>query len=128
MSDDSRSTPTLLSDLVTSVTELFRSEIRLLRAEMSEKSNQAVTAVGVIASGVVLALVALNVLAAALVAALVALGLSSGWASVIVGGVLAIVAFSLVGKGARDLKASNFAPERTARAAAKDTQMLKEHV
>ena len=84
-----RSASSLLGDLVSQVTELFRKEIMLLRAELGEKATQAVTACGLIVAAVVLALTALNVLAAALVVALENLGIPGGWAALIVGVILA---------------------------------------
>lgn len=125
---DPRSAPSLIADLVTHVTELFRKEIQLLRAEMSEKASQAGNAVGMLVGGVVLALTALNVLAAALVAALANAGVDAAWAALIVGVVIAGVAFLLVSRGANNLKASNLTPNRTAHAATRDARLVKEKV
>ncbi len=126
MADQSdRSAAALLGDLVSQVTELFRKEIMLLRAELSEKTSQAFTACGLIVAAVVLALTALNVLAAALVVALENLGIPGGWSAVIVGVVLAIIAWILASKGISDLKASNLAPERAARQATRDAELVK---
>ena len=120
-----RSATTLLGDLVSQVTELFRKEIMLLRAEVSEKTSQAFTACGMIVAAVVLALTALNVLAAALVVALENAGIPAGWAAVIVGVVLAAIAWFLASKGIADLKASNLTPERVARQAGRDAALVK---
>lgn len=124
---DERSAPALVGDLLTQTTDLFRKEVQLLRAEMSEKANQATVAAGMILGAVVLALVALNVLAAALVAALSNI-MDAGWAALIVGGVLAIIAYIMASKGINDLKATNLAPSRTANAVSKDASMAKERV
>ncbi len=123
MSDD-RSAPALVGDLINQTTELFRKEIQLLRAELSEKSSQATTAAGMILGGAVVGLVALNVLAAALVAALANI-MDGGWAALIVGVVLAIVAYIMANKGISDLKMSNLTPDRTAHSVSKDAQMAK---
>ena len=126
MADHSdRSAAALLGDLVSQVTELVRKEIMLLRAELSEKTSQAFTACGLIVAAVVLALTALNVLAAALVVALENLGIPGGWSAVIVGVILAAIAWILASKGISDLKASNLAPERTARQATRDAELVK---
>jgi uncharacterized membrane protein YqjE len=124
----SSSTSTLVGDLVTHITELLRKEIQLLRAEINEKTSQAITAVGMIVAGVVVALVALNVLAAALVVAVENIGIDAGWAAVIVGVVLGIVAFALTARGTSNLKATNLAPRRTARSAARDADIVKERM
>lgn len=125
---DERGPASLLSDLVGQVTELFRKEIELLRAEIGEKINNTTAALGFILVGAVLALTALNVLAAALVRALESAGLDFGWAALIVGGLLLIVAFILAKKGMGNLKASELAPRRTARAVSRDAAMAKEKI
>lgn len=123
---EDRGTTTLLADLIGQVTELFRKEIELLRAEISEKKNQTTAALGFILVGAVLALTALNVLAAALVRAVEHTGLGAGWAALIVGGLLLVIALILARKGMGDLKASEFTPRRTARAVSRDAAMAKE--
>ena len=125
---EDRSTPALMGDLIESVTQLVRKEIQLFRAEMGEKATQAMVAAGSILAAGVIALTALNVLAAALVAALAKAGIPGAWSAVIVGGVLAIIAYVLARKGINDLKAGSLAPERTARAAARDATMVKEKI
>jgi hypothetical protein len=122
-----RSAPALVGDLVGQVTELVRKEVQLLRAELNEKSTQVIMALGSIAAGLVVALTALNVLAAAIVVALERAGIPGGWSALIVGAVLAIVAFILVRAGMAALKASNLAPDRTARALSRDAAMAREH-
>ena len=125
---DSRSTTTLLSDLVNQVSELFRKEIQLFRAEIHEKTTQAFAALGMIVGGLILVVTAINVLTAALVAGLVELGLGEGWAALIVGIAAAIIAYGLVNSGVQSLKASSLAPERTQRQLAKDAKVAKESV
>ena len=123
-----RSTPALMGDLLEHVTDLVRKEIQLFRAEMSDKATQAMVAAGSVLAAAVIALTALNVLAAALVAALAKAGIPGAWSAVIVGAGLAIVAFIMAKKGIDNLKAGNLAPERTARAAARDVTMVKEKI
>ncbi len=123
-----RSTPALMGDLLEHVTELVRKEVQLFRAEMSEKSTQAMVAAGSVLAGAVIALTALNVLAAALVAALTKAGIPGAWSAVIVGGALAILAFILAKKGLDNLKATSLAPTRTARSASRDASMVREKI
>jgi hypothetical protein len=120
------STAALIGRLVESIPDLFRKEGLLFRAEMDEKVSQATTAVGIIVGGTVIALTALNVLAAALTAAIAEAGISPAWSAVIVGGVLALIALAMIGKGTRDLKASRLAPNRTARSLGRDAAVAKE--
>ena len=123
---DDRSFKELFGDLTHSVTTLFRKEIELARAEISEKASQAGVAAGAVAAGAILALAALIVLLQALVIALSELGLAPALSALIVGGVVAIIAFALIYKGMNDLKASNLAPTRTVEALRRDAHMVKE--
>ena len=83
-------------------------------------------AIGLIVGAVVVALTALNVLSAALVAALTEAGIAAGWSAVIVGVLLAIVAYVMVQKGTNDLKLSSLAPTRTAKNVKRDAATMKE--
>jgi drug/metabolite transporter (DMT)-like permease len=121
-----RSFKDLFGDLTTSVSTLFRKEIELARAEASEKANQVAVAAGSLAAGGILALAALIVLLQALVIALTEIGLAPALAALIVGGVVAIIAFALIYKGMNDLKASNLAPTRTVDSLRRDAHMVKE--
>jgi drug/metabolite transporter (DMT)-like permease len=123
---DDRSLKELLADLTHSVTALFRKEIELARAEISEKLSQAGVAAGAVAAGAILALAALIVLLQALVIALSEVGVAPALSALIVGGVVAIIAFALIYKGMNDLKASNLAPTRTVEALRRDAHMVKE--
>jgi hypothetical protein len=124
---DNRSAPALIGDLITHVTELFRKEMLLLRAELNEKGTQVMTAIGMIAGALVLAITALNVLAAALVAALAEF-MDGGWAALIVGVVLAAIAYFMASSGLKNLKTANLTPRRTAEAVSRDATMAKERV
>ena len=94
----------------------------------TEKFSEAGVAVGSLAAGAILGLAALIVLLQALVLALTELGLAPAWSSLIVGGVVALIAFALIYKGMSDLKASNLAPTRTVEALKRDAHMVKEQV
>src|ERR687893_676880 len=105
---DPRSVPELLSDLVNQATTLFRKEGELIRAELSEKLGQILGAAGALAAGGILLLVALIVLALALVHAVSQIGdMGVGWASLIVGLVLAVAGALLLIKGKNSLGARN---------------------
>jgi uncharacterized membrane protein len=116
----------LVGDALEHVSNLVRKEVDLARAEIDENLKRAGVAVGLLVGAVVIALVALNVLAAALVAALVEMGIAAGWAAVIVGGILAIIAFAMMAKGMNDLKLNSLAPSRTARNVKRDAKTIKE--
>jgi acyl-coenzyme A thioesterase PaaI-like protein len=126
MQTDDRSMKDLLSDLSQSVTTLFRNEIKLARAETSEKITQVAVALGSIVGGAIMALAALIVLLQAQVIGLAEAGLPAGWASLIVGVVVAGIAYAMVHKGTSDLKASHLAPNRTVDSLKRDAQVVKE--
>ena len=128
MEGANRSASALMGDLLRQVPDLFRKELMLLRAEMGEKANHVCAALGMIAAGLVVAIVALNVLAAALVVAATEAGMEAGWAALIVGAGLAVIALVLALKGRNDLRAGSLAPERTTRAIEKDAALVKEKV
>lgn len=124
--DHGRPTGSAIADLMAHVTALIRNEIDLARSEVSQNIRRAVTAVVLIVGALVAGLTALNVLAAALVAWIAESGLDEGWAALIVGGVLGIVAIALAAKGMNDLRASSLAPTRTVRNVRRDTAAATE--
>lgn len=105
----------LLSGLVGDIGQLVRQELRLVQAETSEKIEQAQTGMYAVVTGLLLAFCGLLILLQALV-----IGLSNvmpAWAaSLIVGVVLALIAFVLIRQGAKNLRPANLVPERTLRA------------
>lgn len=123
---EDRSLKDLLTDLSGSLTTLFRKEIQLARAETSEKITQSMVAIGAIAAGAILALAALMVLLQALVITIAELGVPPALAALIVGLVVAAIAYALFHKGTKDLKASNLAPDRTIDSLRRDAQVVKE--
>jgi TRAP-type C4-dicarboxylate transport system permease small subunit len=110
------------------VSNLIRKEVDLARTEMSENVTQAAVAVGLLAGALVIALVALNVLALALVDAIAELGIDAGWAALIVGVSLAVIAFAMVAKAVKDLKLKSLAPSRTAKNVRRDAEAVKESI
>jgi hypothetical protein len=118
----------LVADLGSNIATLFRKEIQLVRAETSEKIGQAGGALASIGAGALLALAALLVLLQALVVAIAEAGVPPAVAALIVGAVVAVIAYALVHKGLRDLKASNLAPQRTVEALKRDADLAKEQM
>ncbi len=123
---DIRRAPTLISDILTHVSNLMRKEVDLARSEIGENLNRAGVAIGLLVAAVVVCLTALNVLAGALVAGLTEAGLATGWASLIVGGALAAVSLAMMLKGLNDLKISSIAPTRAAENVRRDAELIKE--
>lgn len=123
---ETRSAPALIGDLINHVTELFRKEIQLFRAEMNEKSRQVSSAGVMLAGGLVLGIVGLIYLAGAAALGIVAAGLSPAWAVLIVGAVLALIALIMAMSGKNKLSTSNLAPNRTVDSLSRDARLAKE--
>ena len=115
----------IISDVLSHVSNLVRKEVDLARAEISENLTKAGIAIGLIAGALIVALVALIVLATALVAALSEI-MEPGWAALLVGVAFAVIAFAMVMKGVNDLKGSSLAPTRTAKNVRRDAEVVKE--
>lgn len=116
----------LFGEVLEHLTKLMRKEVDLAKGEVAQGLERAALGIGLVVGAVVLALVALNILAAAAVAGLVSLGLASGWASLIVGGSLALIASGLALKGINDLKLKNLKPDRAMDNVKRDAATLTE--
>jgi len=120
-----RSVPDLLGDLLRETTELFRTEGRLIRAEISDKISQLQVGGGSLAAGAICLLVALIVLAQALVLALANV-MQAEWAALLVGVGIAVVGVILLAKGKKDLETLSITPDRTLDQLGKDGRLVKE--
>lgn len=128
-SDYGRSLPELFGDLVNQLSTLLRKEVQLARAEVSEKVNEATSAIPGIAIGAVLLLGALIMLLHALAIGMVRLlEIGPGLAYLITGVVVAIGGYVLLKGAISKLKASNLMPERTAQQISRDAQAVKEQL
>ncbi|MEL6750735.1 MAG: phage holin family protein [Pseudomonadota bacterium] len=106
---------------------LVKQEIALAKAEAGEKLQDVQTGLIGIIAGLFIAFVALMVLVQALVAALASLDfLNLSTASLLVGLVLAVVAFIAVSSGQSKLSASNLKPSRTIHSVREDAQTIRE--
>ena len=123
---ETHSTPSLINDLIGHVTELFRKEMMLFRAEMNEKLSQVTSAGVMLAGALVLGIVGLIFLAATVTLAIIAAGLSPVWAALIVGGVLCLIALIMALSGKKKMNPSNLAPNRTVASLSRDARMAKE--
>ena len=115
----------MMADVLAGVSRLVQGELALARAEASERLQSVRrAAIQVVIAGV-LGITAVNVLAAAAVAAAVAMGLSPIWASVLVGGVLLILALGFAQAAARLLRDAGALPNRTASSVRRDVETLQ---
>ena len=126
--------PELIGNLLSDVTGLFRKELELAKTEASESISRALGGIEILAIGLVFAIGALGVLLTALVAGLTAVLVLQGYAepganafsSLIVGVVVAIIAWAMIAKGTNALRASNWKLERTAASIGRDAEVIKE--
>jgi hypothetical protein len=126
-SKDPRSVPDLIGDVLREATELFRTEGKLIRAEISDKFTQVQVGGGSLAAGGICVLVALVILAQALVIALAHL-VGPAWASLIVAVVLGLVGLVLINRGKKALATVSLVPDRAIEQLQKDGHLVKEQV
>jgi uncharacterized BrkB/YihY/UPF0761 family membrane protein len=108
----------LVSELISDLGQLVRQELRLAQSEVSEKFKQAQHGLYAIVTGLLVAFCALLILLQALVIAL-SNAMPPWLAAVVVGAVLAVIAFILIRQGRENLKARNLIPQRSLRAGRK---------
>jgi hypothetical protein len=80
------------SDLLTAFSDLVRKELRLARAEISQKLSQGLRSVVWIVAAAILGLLAVALVAEAAVFALTSAGLALYWSCLIVAAILAVLA------------------------------------
>lgn len=125
---ETRGLTDLFANLVDQLSTLFRQEVRLARAEVGEKVNEAAGSIAYLAIGGVLLLAALIVLLEAIVAFVAMLGIPLPWARLIVAVVVAVIGYALVRAGLNSLKLSNLTPNRTAEQLSRDAAVAREQV
>ncbi|HTH15936.1 MAG TPA: phage holin family protein [Magnetospirillum sp.] len=117
----------LFSDLTQETASLFRNELRLARAELTNKARQARRGAAEVAVSVVFFLVGLGVLAAAAVLGL-AIVVQPWLAAVIVGVVALIIGGVLLAVGLRSMRANSLAPRRTMGTLRDNTRWAREQL
>ena len=124
---EDRSIGELFGQLSQDMTLLFRQEVQLARAEMSDKISQVTgNLVSVIAGGFV-AYVGALALVAALIIGLHEVAEISPWVSaLIVGALFAIAGYMMLNRGLKELKRVDLAPRRTVESLKDDVQWAKE--
>ncbi|MDB5652023.1 MAG: hypothetical protein JWL62_3543, partial [Hyphomicrobiales bacterium] len=123
-----RSTIELVSDAISDATALVGSEAKLMRAEMSDKVDHAVTAIGLMVMAAVFFIGALFLLLQTGVAFLVQYGLSPAVASVSMAVVSAVIGIALFMGGKSALKPANLKPDRTMTQINRDVELARRAV
>jgi hypothetical protein len=124
----SRPVSEIFSDVVRHFTVLVRREAQLARVEMSEKIGDAAMGLGLLIGGAVLLIPALVILFQSAVAALVDAGFATVWASLIVGGIAAVIGIALLLFGAAQLRAARPVPTRTIEQLQRDAELAKQQM
>ena len=128
MTSPTRRLTSQLVDIVGEITALFQAEIRVARAEFSERLAGVARGSSSIAIGAVLAVGALIILLLAVVRWLAVAGLPEEWGLLIVGIVAAGAAAALMKRGGDSVKETALTPMRTIDQIRADVTVLKEHV
>ena len=115
----------VLADVLAGVTRLVQGELALARAEAAERLDSARRAVVQVAIAVVLGITAINLLAAAAVSFLARLGLGPAWASVVVGGIVLLLALGVAVQASRLLRDAARARGRSATSIRRDVDTLQ---
>jgi hypothetical protein len=128
MHEERKPLTSLFTAVIDEVVTLFQNEIRLVKAEMSEKFGRFANGGVMLAVGGVALIAALFMILLSIVNWLEAAGLPDEWGYLIVGGVLAAVgAFALM-RGIRNVNPKHLVPERTIRDLKADINAVTEHV
>ncbi|WP_306259810.1 phage holin family protein [Pararhizobium sp. IMCC21322] len=114
-----------VKSLVSDAALLAQQEARLARAEVGEKIEQVQIGMIGIVSGLLLAFCALLILLQALVVALSNI-MAPSLAALLVGVVLAVLAYISVKAGTEQLKAKNLVPERTLNSMRDSAETIKD--
>ena len=124
---EDRSFPQLLSGLARDTATLVRDEVRLARAELSEKVSQAGAGAAYLAAGGAAAFGGLLFLLAAATLAL-AYVVAPWLSALIVGVVVTAIGVALLAKGRSNIRSTNLVPERTVRSVQEDVELAKSEV
>jgi len=120
-----RSLGELFSDLSQQTAELIRQEMRLAKAELSDKLSDVGKHVAMIAAAAVFGLAALLTVTAGIVLLLVELGVEPWLAAAITAAVMGLTAFLLAQSGIAALRKKSIAPVETIDSLKETTQWLK---
>jgi uncharacterized membrane protein YqjE len=126
--DDARSTIGLFTDALSQIALLFQTEMRLVRAELSEKLNQVVGHAAMVGAGLVFVLAALIFLLQSVVSWLEVAGLPDEWGYLLVGLVVGGIGAALLAKGINALKETSVVPDRAVNQVRADLATVKEHI
>jgi drug/metabolite transporter (DMT)-like permease len=123
-----RTVPELFTDLIDSLSSLFRQELQLAKAEAKENVREVTAAATSMAVGGFIALGGLVILLHAAVAWLVWLGMEQRWAALIVGLVAAAIGLLLAYRGMQEIKSAQVTPKRALHQLQRDARVASEQI
>jgi len=122
-----RSVPEVLQDIVGNIQEIIRSEFRLAKAEVKQEASKVAPPFRMIVVGAAIGFYALGFLLFTAVMGLATM-MATWLAALIVGAVLVIVALALITTASKRLKQVNAVPERTIETMKENVQWAKNQI
>jgi hypothetical protein len=122
-----RSVPEVLQDIVGNIQEIIRSEFRLAKAEVKQEASQAAPPLKMIVAGAAIGFYALGFLLFTAVMGLATM-MATWLAALIVGGVLGLIALVLMTSASKRLKQVNTVHERTIETMKENVQWAKNQI
>ena len=122
-----RSVPEVLQDIVGNIEEIIRSEFRLAKAEVKEEASKAAPPLITIVVGAAIGFYALGFLIFTLVMGLATV-MATWLAALIVGAVLGLMALVMITTASKRLKQVNKVPERTIETMKENVQWAKNQI
>jgi hypothetical protein len=124
---EERSIGELFGELSQDVALLVRQEAELAKTEMNQKITRVKADVlAMVSGGVVVYLGALALTAAVILLLIDPVGLKPWLAALLVGAVLAVAGYTMLQRGAKDIKRTDPTPRRTVETIKEDIQWAKE--
>jgi uncharacterized membrane protein YqjE len=123
----SETLPHVLSEIVADVADLFQRELRLAKAEISEKITTKLNAGIWMSVAGILALMAAFIVLQVLIVAIASTGIAMHWSCLIVAAGLAVIAAAAFFKGRADAQ-EDLTPDRTIHQIKRDISIAKEQL
>src|SRR5215211_2317286 len=126
--ESTRPLTSLFTDTVAELTNLFQTEIRLVRAEINEKLSKVANSGVLIGAGAIVMVPAVFILLLAIVRWLAVAGLPEQWGLTLVGLVIAALGIVRLMRGTKNLKGPALGRRRTRERAGPNIWVEKEQV
>lgn len=128
MAGATRPLASVATRVISDVAYLVQTEIRLARAEITQKLSRAASGGVLVGAAVVLLLPGIFILLLDAARWLEVAGLRQEWSMLLVGGLTVAIGIALAAAGAKNLKRSALVPDQTIEQVRADIGVAKEHV